>query len=253
MEGEKNGHIVIIEVLSPSGVSRFPCGSCCFNVTHFRHSPVLDALPPPPLPRSPLSLFGLCEPLSAGLERPSLPILDNCESPLIGLRRKRITWARNDVMARGPCKPSLPTFSSPNLLTPPPPYLSTTTNTTTPIKTKSSSAPNVLETNRPDFLQRVMHACAGPDLCLCSRITVAAVGWHLLGNTAGPVRLRGEEEEAKITWPLWCRLCAAEYTLKVFIWAGACPAAAVAQTQAARDKIKLTISRKCETNYFFSP
>ncbi|KAF6730451.1 hypothetical protein FQA47_011851 [Oryzias melastigma] len=45
------------------------------------------------------------DPLARRLERPSLPILDNCESPLIGFRRKRITWARNDVMARGPSTP----------------------------------------------------------------------------------------------------------------------------------------------------
>lgn len=62
--------------------------------------------PPPPHPPLSLSfsLSGLCEPLSPGLERPSLPILDNCESLLIGLQRKRITWARNDVMARGPSR-----------------------------------------------------------------------------------------------------------------------------------------------------
>lgn len=82
--------------------------------------------PSPSLSLSSLSLFGLCEPLSPGLERPSLPILDNCESLLIGLQCKRITWARNDVMARGPSHR-------------PPPL-------TSPIKTKSSSTPNVLET-----------------------------------------------------------------------------------------------------------
>lgn len=104
-----------------------PFDSRLFNLTHFSHCPVLDACPPPPLPLLlPLSLFGLCEPLSPGLERPSLPILDNCESLLIGLQRKRITWARNDVMAPGPSRR-------------PPPLAS-------PIKTKSSSAPNVLET-----------------------------------------------------------------------------------------------------------
>lgn len=92
-----------------------PFGSCLFNLTHFRHNPALDANPPS---LALLSLsFGLCDPLSPGLERPSLPILDNCESLLIGLQRKRITWAHNDVMARGPSPPPpLPSL----LLTSPP-------------------------------------------------------------------------------------------------------------------------------------
>lgn len=73
---------------------------------------------PPSLALLSLS-FGLCDPLSPGLERPSLPILDNCESLLIGLQRKRITWAHNDVMARGPSPPP-PLPSLPFLLTSPP-------------------------------------------------------------------------------------------------------------------------------------
>lgn len=57
-------------------------------------------------PRAPArSLFRLCDPLSPGLERASLPILDNSESPLIGLQRKRITWTHNDVTAPGPSPP----------------------------------------------------------------------------------------------------------------------------------------------------
>lgn len=103
-------------------------GSCGFNLTHFRNNPALDACPP--LSLSSLS-FGLRDPLSPGLECPSLPILDNCESLLIGLQRKRITWAHNDVTDRGPSPPSPPS----------PP----------PIKTKSSSAPNVLETTGLTF------------------------------------------------------------------------------------------------------
>lgn len=102
-----------------------------------------------PLSRSPLSL-GLCDPLSPGLERPSLPILDNCESLLIGLQRERITWAHNDVMAPGPSHP--PPSSPP------------------PIKTKSSSAPNVLETNDLTFCNAsCMHASVQTTVYSCGK------------------------------------------------------------------------------------
>lgn len=120
--GGKNGFVfrkvlfLCQESVSPLSVRVFLIWPISGTIQSWMHAPSL-VLPS-------LSLR-LCDPLSPRLERPSLPILDNCESLLIGLQRKRITWVHNDVMARGP---SYPSFSPP------------------PIKTKSSSAPNVLET-----------------------------------------------------------------------------------------------------------
>lgn len=144
--GKKICIFVFRKVLSPPRVTRFPFGSRLFNLTHFMLNPALDTCPP--LPLSSLS-FGLCDPLSPGLERPSLPILDNCESLLIGLQRKRITWAHNDVMARGPSPPPSPPPLKPN-----------------PHQPQMSLKPTA-------WLSAARHAClhaSGQTYCSCSQI-----------------------------------------------------------------------------------
>lgn len=110
-----------------------------------------------------------------------------------------------------------------------------------PIKTKSSSASNVLETSGPDFLQR-RHACV-PCLPTCMRVCVRACvrvpgqpctllpfGGYSLGNSGWASARRGGGggggggNQNNMAAPVVAGV-AAEHTLTVLTRAGAHPAA----------------------------
>lgn len=131
------------EMSSSTKSQSVPFVSCLFNLTHFRHNPALDACP---LSRSPLSL-------SLSLFRAVWSTVSRIRAPLSSHpRQSRVSadWAsaQEDYMGAqwrhgpGPKPPPAPLLSSPP-----------------PIKTKSSSAPNVLETTDLTFCNAsCMHA-----------------------------------------------------------------------------------------------